>query len=308
MKRITLLVHNAYCFQSKFYCSLRLIRNYSRAQVSDDDSPWKNFSRVLHAFFTDELKHHDLEIRYGDSVEHYTTDAEGWLHLQLDAEVLSRQNYCFTVFFSEIGVTIPIATTPLDYNHTNTMVISDLDDTVIQSWVNLPLKMYCKVLFGNPHTRDCVPGMTSIYNRLQNYGARFIYISKTPINLYQDIVEFLQFHGLPIGLIYLRQFGITKVCDAPFDSHRDFKTFRIQSLQALLQNRKVLLFGDSSEQDSFIYRKVVAQLHLDALIMIRMVPPNRLDSDADDVVIYFQEPEEVIAPIENFLGKLLPRS
>ena len=305
MNQTTLLVHNTYCFQDKFYCSLRLIRNYSRTQVTDDDSTWKNFSRVLHTFFTDELKHQELDIRYDETIEHYTTDEEGWLHLQLRAEPLARQNYCFTVYFPEIDVTIPVATTPLDYNDARTIVISDLDDTVIQSWVNMPLKMYSKVLFGNPHTRDCVPGMVTVYNRLQDYGAKFIYISKTPINMYQDIVEFLQFHRLPIGLIYLRQFGISKICDAPFDSHRDFKTFRIESLQPLLSNRKVLLFGDSSEKDCIIYQKVTQQLHLDALILIRLVPPNHQGTGASnnsDRVVYFEEPPEVIAPIENFLG------
>ena len=92
-------------------------------------------------------------------------------------------------------------------------VISDLDDTVIQSRIANFLQAMRTVMLGNARTRLPFPGVAAFYQALERGGdgARqnpIFYVSSSPWNIYDVIAEFMELQRIPDGPICLRDWDI----------------------------------------------------------------------------------------------------
>ena len=140
-------------------------------------------------------------------------------------------------------------------------VVSDLDDTVIETNVQSLLRMARTVFLGNARTRVPFPGVSSFYRALQSDGAggRFnpiFYVSSSPWNLYDMLVEFLSLSEVPVGPMVLRDWGLSPAGIAP-GRNRDHKLAALRDIFETYPGLPFLLIGDSSEQDPEIYAEVV---------------------------------------------------
>ena len=142
-------------------------------------------------------------------------------------------------------------------------VISDLDDTVVQSDVTDVLKMIRLTLFGNAYTRLPFEGVAGFYRALQrgrgagSGGGEFnpiFYVSSSPWNLYDLLEDFLDVHGVPAGPLFLKDWSPTTVRD-----HEGHKLGIIRTLLATYPELPFVLIGDSGERDPEIYRQVVQE-------------------------------------------------
>src|SRR5205085_9087259 len=84
-------------------------------------------------------------------------------------------------------------------------VISDLDDTVIQSRVANFLQAVRTVMLGNARTRLPFPGVAAFYDALEKGkdGKRsnpIFYVSSSPWNLHDLISEFIRLQEIPEGV------------------------------------------------------------------------------------------------------------
>lgn len=157
-------------------------------------------------------------------------------------------------------------------------VISDLDDTVVQSSVTSLLKMARITLLNNAYTRLPFEGVASFYRALQQgVGGEFnpiFYVSSSPWNLYDLLEDFLDVHGVPEGPIFLKDWSPTTVL-----SHEKHKLDAIRTLLSTYPGLPFVLVGDSGEKDPEIYHKVV-QEHPDRIraIYIRDVAAKERDA------------------------------
>lgn len=307
-KKISVLVQNPYYFEDRFFCSLRLLQCYSSLPSDPEDGVFTNFRHHWNRFWTQELENTPIQIHYQEQTYDCVSDIEGWVHLDLPNPCPSSTQMEWEISIPQEQSKMPVRLTPIDFNHSPFVVISDIDDTIIETLVRRPLKMCTTVLFGNAYTRKPIPDMNKLYTFLAQKGATFLYISKSPVNLYEHIMEVFKVHQFPPGLILLRQFGISKVCDAPFPRHQNFKQKRIETLYSLLQNRKVFLFGDDCEQDVQIYQQVTLSLHLDSCILIRMTSPKMtipgvFPCQRNPRLVYFHEPLQTLPYLEAFLSE-----
>jgi phosphatidate phosphatase APP1 len=137
-------------------------------------------------------------------------------------------------------------------------IISDMDDTVIRSNVPNRIKLIANTLFKNAHTRLPFTGVAEFYRALQagtsNTFNPIYYVSNSPYNLYDLLAEFFVVRGIPIGPIFLRDFGLTNRIVGPKSSH---KAERINELMNLYPHLPFILIGDSGEHDPELYRDVV---------------------------------------------------
>jgi phosphatidate phosphatase APP1 len=137
-------------------------------------------------------------------------------------------------------------------------VISDIDDTVLQTHVTRRLKMLWVTFVGNAYTRLPFEGTTELYQALA-IGASgraqnpFFYISKSPWNLYDFLIAFMDRHELPRGALFLRDLGVRQ--EAPLD----FKTSTIEQVLNTYPNLSFVLIGDSGERDPDIYLDIAAR-------------------------------------------------
>lgn len=173
-------------------------------------------------------------------------------------------------------------------------VISDLDDTVIQSRVSNFLLAVRTIMLGNARTRLPFPGVAALYKALERGidGKRMnpiYYVSSSPWNIYDLIAEFLEHQGIPDGPICLRDWDID--FDALTSSR--LKTHKEPLIREILDGSPSLpfiLIGDTSQQDPEIYRHICHAYPGRILaVYIRNVDPNpersaAVQALADEVV------------------------
>lgn len=124
-------------------------------------------------------------------------------------------------------------------------VISDIDDTIVESNVANKLKMLVTVVLNNARTRKPFKGVAAFYRALHAGVNPVFYVSKSPWNLYVPLVEYLEVQRLPLGPLMLRDFG--------FGMQKDHKASAIAEIFETYPDMRFVLIGDSAEADPEIY-------------------------------------------------------
>ena len=140
-------------------------------------------------------------------------------------------------------------------------VISDLDDTVIQSRMTSFLQAVRTVMLGNARTRLPFPGVAAFYQALERGGdgARLnpiFYVSSSPWNIHDIIADFMDIQRIPRGSIALRDWDM--VLSALTSSRLgNFKDPVIREIMDLYPALPFILIGDNSQKDPEIYRAIL---------------------------------------------------
>ncbi|HLL17332.1 MAG TPA: phosphatase domain-containing protein, partial [Rubrivivax sp.] len=139
-------------------------------------------------------------------------------------------------------------------------VISDIDDTVLQSNVTRRWSMLKTLAINNAHSRKPFAGVAALYRALQAgasgaEGNPIFYVSSSPWNLYAMLREFLHVQQLPAGPLLLKDFGEHTLFS--MNEHGEHKLARIEEVFAAYPALPFILVGDSGEQDPEIYAEVV---------------------------------------------------
>ncbi len=170
------------------------------------------------------------------------------------------------------------------------IVISDVDDTFLVSHSTQTLRKIRLMLFKNATTRVPFPGVVAFYNALQK-GTRddtfnpIFYVSSSERNLYDLIVEFCQYRGIPKGPILLREMktSLWKLVKAGGGNHLH-KLKKIKSLLQFYPDLPVILIGDSGQKDPEIYLELVKTFpQRIGSVYIRSIGPKRHINRAVDV-------------------------
>ncbi|WP_241899864.1 App1 family protein [Deinococcus sp. UR1] len=134
-------------------------------------------------------------------------------------------------------------------------IISDLDDTVIQSDVTSLPRMLATVLTGNARTRLPFPGVGALYRALTRDGeARnpIFYVSSSPWNFFDLLWQFLDYRRIPLGPMFLRNWGVDLL-----GGHGGYKHGVIERIFTRFPDLTFVLVGDSGEKDPEIYAEIV---------------------------------------------------
>jgi phosphatidate phosphatase APP1 len=136
-------------------------------------------------------------------------------------------------------------------------VISDMDDTVLQSNIASFLRAARLVLLENAQTRMPFPGVAAFYRALQRGTSLtgpnpIFYVSKSPWNLYDVIVQFLERQDIPLGPVLLRDWDIV-----PDRAAKGFKRREIEEIFNTYPDLPFILVGDSTQKDPEIYRDII---------------------------------------------------
>jgi phosphatidate phosphatase APP1 len=155
-------------------------------------------------------------------------------------------------------------------------VISDIDDTVLQSEVTNFLRAARMVLLENARTRLPFAGVAAFYRALEEGPAGgpknpIFYVSSSPWNLYDVITAFLQAERIPAGPLLLRDWDL----GPSLFRNAGHKTRLIREILETFPALPFILIGDSSQQDPEIYAEIVAAHPNRSLaVYIRSVDPN----------------------------------
>ena len=228
----------------------RVLQDEGFRPTSDSERRWRNLVAFVKRLESDEIPGARVRATFGGRSVEAISDREGYFSVEFAAPGLPAgwhdiQLQLLDLPAAETGrVLIP----PSDAEFG---VISDLDDTVIQSDVTRKLRMLVKLALSNAHTRKPFQGVAAFYRALHRGRNPFFYVSKSPHNLYAPLVEFLQHQQLPAGPLLLRDYGVR--------TRKDHKARAIENILTTYPALRFILIGDSGEHDPEIYADILSR-------------------------------------------------
>ncbi|CAF2712169.1 unnamed protein product [Rotaria sp. Silwood2] len=151
-------------------------------------------------------------------------------------------------------------------------IISDIDDTIKISEVLDKIRLAANTFIHSFRVVEgkCVyfVGMPQVYHGWKNkYNCSFHYLSAMPDQLYAVTKDFIDKHKFPDGTFHMRHFHWSSVSIYNFVHSTDTRMHKINHLRYFIFNslRKLVLIGDSGEQDpeiyAFVARKYPKRIH-----------------------------------------------
>lgn len=161
-------------------------------------------------------------------------------------------------------------------------IISDIDDTFLVSHSTQLSKKLRLMLFKNASTRMPFEGVSAFYQALHKINHRDVfnpifYVSSSEWNLYDLLVDFCTFHGIPKGPFLLKSIkkGLGELVQSGGETHQH-KLEKISHILEVYHDLNFILIGDSGQRDAEIYQQIteVFPSQINA-IYIRDVKKNR---------------------------------
>ena len=267
---IHIVPYRTYGTARKIYIRGRVLEDKQIAAANEGDNLFTNLLNMYKRFETDEVPNAKVKIVLQGEEHCVITNKEGHFVFDLNptTPVLTEELYHTIPLqledqrqgFIETTAIAEIMIPPADAEYG---IISDIDDTIIRTGATNLLAMGKTVLLSNAKTRLPYAGVTEFYKALQlgRNGKRnnpFFYVSSSPWNLYDLLVDFMDHNEIPAGPLLLRDFGIQS------DSFvsGDYLSHKFKEISQVLDTYPYMPFvlvGDSGEQDPEIYYEVVKQ-------------------------------------------------
>ncbi len=155
-------------------------------------------------------------------------------------------------------------------------MVSDIDDTVMETNVPRPLVAFRNAFLSRESARQTVPGMSELYADIvaSHPDLFLVYLSTGAWNVAPPLQAFLARHGFPTGPLLLTDWGPTEA--GWFRSGSDHKREQLKRLFAELPDLTWILVGDDGQHDPQVYAEAAGE-HPDRVevIAIRQLTPTQ---------------------------------
>ncbi|MBM6550156.1 App1 family protein [Marinomonas ostreistagni] len=232
-----------------------------------EDSHWKNLVHMLRRYCSAEIPFTEIQLTLGRDKRNVYTDSHGYFHYRWPTPPKNGVHQPWTQVTlqpAETGIRkaepYTIAEVSIPDASAEFGVVSDVDDTIMHTGATSFLKHTKTVLLNNAHSRTLMPGTSEFYNALHKGASGqannpFYYVSSSPWNIYDLIVDFIAINKLPKGPVLLKDFGLRE--DRWIKSgHESYKTGRIETILKTYPNLKLILIGDSGQRDIYAYLQI----------------------------------------------------
>ncbi len=261
---LLILPYRGYANENRLYLRGRLLENENIFD-GKSDSEIRNLLDSIKRFETDEIANAELEIKIAGQTFEVTTDREGYFTLDslwnapqkerenawLEAEITLRPEY----EKMENVQTRVLGEVYLPARSADYMIITDVDDTVLQTHVTslFKLKMLYATFLKDSHERLPMEGVRELFQAFVKGGDGkkenpIFYVSNSPWNLYDLLEEFMDVQNLPKGPILLRDYGIR-----PSEDFGGHKMNQISRIIETYPDLPAVLLGDTAAEDADFY-------------------------------------------------------
>jgi phosphatidate phosphatase APP1 len=259
--------------REQVHLSGRVLEDNGFAPPRADASVWRNVLASLRRFTAPDVRGARIRLELGDAsnggvCRECPTDEEGYFtfHVQppdgLPTDRIWHEARVVLVDRPDRPGETAAATAEFTLPRPDSQfgVISDIDDTVMQSHATDVWRLAWLTFTRNAHTRSPFEGVSAFYQALEQGAGRdrknpFFYVSSSAWNIYDLLTDFLEIHGLPKGPILLRDLGVDR--DKFIKTGHDHKLEKIERILASCPELPFILIGDSGQRDPHIYRRVV---------------------------------------------------
>lgn len=233
-----------------------------------EDGFWRNFDKMRRRFFTIVFPGVELEAEFlGKSVQ-VVTDEEGYFEIKIDLDGMPVSEGWHPVrlrlLHDLLGRATEVVALGEAYFPASTAdfgIISDIDDTILTTGAARLWEMLKVTFAKNAHTRIPFAGVSEFYDALRRGGDRILsnpifYVSSSPWNIYDFLMEFLEAHEIPKGPLMLRDLGLSRG-QWIAGPHRDHKLKQIEHILNVYSDLPFILIGDSGQEDPHIYLEII---------------------------------------------------
>src|SRR5436305_9913766 len=199
----------------------RVLENTRIASAVASQPRWRNLLAMVQRIDADPLPFANVRARLDQTEARLVADDEGFLRHWIAAASSLGAGAWHTVHLdmpaqpqtpvasdAHVPARVLVPSPRAQYG-----VVSDMDDTVLQSEITSFVRAARLMLLENARTRLPFPGVAAFYRALER-GARgttanpIFYVSSSPWNLYDLIADFLDAQRIPIGPMLLRDWDI----------------------------------------------------------------------------------------------------
>ncbi len=245
----------------------RVLEAGALAPSSPTTPRWRNLVNTYHSFVHTKLAGVRLLAVFGGARTEVTTDEEGYFSVEMElpapvaGPLWQEVNFALVEEGTLRGTVTARGLVLVHPMKSRFAVISDIDDTVLSSNVASKLRMGLRVLLSNAHTRMPFAGVGALYKALEKgHGEEhnpIFYVSNGPWNLHDLLVDFFRLNEIPLGPIYLRDWGThLLLARKPTGTH---KRTQIGQIMSFFPEVPVVLIGDSGEHDPEIFLDVAKE-------------------------------------------------
>jgi phosphatidate phosphatase APP1 len=253
----------------------RVLEDKDVKASTETDSVWRNLLNAWKRFESDEIPGARVRAFMNGTTAEAIADSEGFFRFsfqpasplvdttlwhEVEVELVEP------VHHERIRETGQVMIPPKDARFG---VISDMDDTVLQTNATNILRMVKNIALGNARTRLPFKGVSAFYQALHEEKGKptnpMYYVSSSPWNLYDLMMEFFALQHIPIGPLILRDWGASP---AAFPNrHRNHKVKAIRHIMDVVRDLPFILIGDSGQKDPEIYHEILS-LYPDRILAI----------------------------------------
>jgi phosphatidate phosphatase APP1 len=285
------------------WLSGRVLRQHDLSTPSDRDTFWQNLLATYQRFGSREVSGVSVRIEAFGQAHTAVTDDDGFFEVTINPpNDLPPGRAWFPVRYSLDGVEQPA--TELNEGHEPVAkeghlmisppyskfgIISDIDDTVLVTDATNLLQTAKLTFLGNAYTRLPFAGIAAFYRALQSGPLTTLFnpiyfVSSSPWNLYDLLVDFFRIQGIPKGPILLRELDLgAKLLSS--QGHHTHKLSMIRKVLDVNPQLPFVLIGDSGQQDPEIYTQVVRENPGRILaVYIRDVTPDQRDESVRELI------------------------
>lgn len=268
VKKVLIQPYAGYGNRNELYLAGRVLVDRDIQASNPEDRFWRNFQKMRKRFFTIVFPGVSLEAEFRGKVTQVTTDEEGYFEIVIKLEGDEISEGWHPVRLRLIHDLLGRATEVVAFGEVyfpdknpDYGIISDIDDTILTTGAMRLWEMLKVTFTQNAHTRIPFAGVSEFYNALRKGRDEILsnpifYVSSSPWNIYDFLMEFLVTHQIPKGPLMLRDLGLSRE-QLIAGSHRDHKLKQIQHILKTFKNLGFILIGDSGQEDPQIYLEIV---------------------------------------------------
>jgi phosphatidate phosphatase APP1 len=272
----------------------RVLAEKPQGGPEDDDTWWDNLLNTYRRFESDEVPAVALKARFRGAAVDTVSDHEGYYTAAIASSAppidALWENATVSLADGTLATAQPVLQVRADAGFG---VISDIDDTVLQSSITNWKTAAQLTFLHNARTRKPLAGVASLYQALQEGADQsgrhpIFYVSSSPWNLYDLLEDFMELNAIPCGPIFLRDLGTDAGKFIKTQGH-GHKLDRARTLIQRFPTLRWVLLGDSGQADAELYAEAAREFgDRIAAIYIRDVDPAS-DSPLDIKVDSFIE-------------------
>ena len=245
---VIILPYLGYGTRERLTLAGRVLQDEGFRPTRDADRRWRNLVAFFKRMESDEVPGARVQASCGRSTAYATSDRQGYFRTALAVRARPGWNDVSLELVRQPGIRA-LGRVLVPPRSAAFGVVSDIDDTIVETNVLSKWRMLVGLALSNARTRKPFKGVGAFYRALHRGVNPVFYVSKSPWNLYVPLVEYLELQALPLGPLMLRDFGLRM--------NREHKTEAIGAILRTYPALPFILIGDSGERDPEIYAELV---------------------------------------------------